>query len=261
MRRISLLFMIIICLFPIITYAASDQAGWEKLDQISDTALQLAKNERFEEAKEVLTYFSKEFLKLHAREQLKSADELRAITITHEGALKTLTASTLPTEERIDKVIQFRLVVDAIHSTHQPLWSEMKEPIMEAFQQLKQTVERGEQQAFETSLQQFLNQYEIIEPSVKIDVEPEWAKQVDIDLQRLQTPQFRQLSQDEQMKQLNDMEQHLQEVFDHVKKDEADSSLLWVMISTGSIIILTLTYVGWRKYRGEKEKNRTHEQE
>ncbi|MEH7255788.1 sporulation protein YpjB, partial [Neobacillus niacini] len=31
------------------------------------------------------------------------------------------------------------------------------------------------------------------------------------------------------------------------------------IISTGSIIILTLSYVGWRKYQGEKNmrKNRT----
>ena len=36
-------------------------------------------------------------------------------------------------------------------------------------------------------------------------------------------------------------------------EDEADPSLWWVIISTGSIIILTLSYVGWRKYQGEKE--------
>ena len=45
------------------------------------------------------------------------------------------------------------------------------------------------------------------------------------------------------------------------KKDEADPSLIWVIISTGGMIVLTLSYVGWRKYRGEKEKNRTHENE
>lgn len=36
-------------------------------------------------------------------------------------------------------------------------------------------------------------------------------------------------------------------------EDEADPSLWWVIISTGSIIIATLSYVGWRKYNGDKE--------
>ncbi|MEN2454698.1 sporulation protein YpjB, partial [Bacillus sp. JR_15] len=42
--------------------------------------------------------------------------------------------------------------------------------------------------------------------------------------------------------------------FSLVDQDEADPSLLWVILTTGSIILLTLTYVGFRKYRAEKEK-------
>ncbi|MCZ0754464.1 sporulation protein YpjB [Anoxybacillus sp. J5B_2022] len=29
----------------------------------------------------------------------------------------------------------------------------------------------------------------------------------------------------------------------------------------GGIIVATLTYVGWRKYRGEKQKARSHEKQ
>jgi sporulation protein YpjB len=36
-------------------------------------------------------------------------------------------------------------------------------------------------------------------------------------------------------------------------QDQADPSLWWVIISTGSIIIMTLSYVGWRKYKGDKD--------
>jgi sporulation protein YpjB len=262
MRRTWLLLMIIFgYLFPSVAYAETNNDGWRRLDEISDEALQLAKNKRFEEAKEVLDYFSNEFLKLNARERLKSMDELRAITVTHENALKTVTASALPAEERIDKVEQFRLVIDAVHSNYQPLWTQMEHTIMEAFHHVEDAVKKGDPHRFQVSLQQFLNKYEIIEPSVKIDVEPDWVKKVDADVELLQTPQFQQLSQENQQKQLKQMEENLRALFDHVKKDEADPSLLWVMISTGGIIILTLTYVGWRKYRGEKEKSRSHEKE
>ncbi|GLH65206.1 sporulation protein YpjB [Parageobacillus sp. G301] len=262
MKRIWLFaFITLICLFPLHNYAAENDGCWKKLDQISDQALQLAKNGRFEEAKEVLTYFSDQFFQMNARDRLKTADELRAITITHENALKTVTASSLPEEERIDKVTQFRLVVDAIHSTHQPLWSEMETTVMGSFDQLEKAVEQGKEEAFAASLRQFLNHYELIEPSVKIDVQPEEAKKIDKEIEMLQTPAFQQLSQEDQQKHLKNMRADLQTLFDGVKKDEADPSLIWVIISTGGMIVLTLSYVGWRKYRGEKEKNRTHENE
>ncbi|RAK22141.1 sporulation protein YpjB [Anoxybacillus vitaminiphilus] len=259
-RKTFIFIMIFMMLFP---YVVSSQTtdDWKKLDQISDEALRLAKNKRFEEAKQVLTHFSEEFFKLNARERLKSMDELYVVTITHESALKTVTAATLPAEERVEDVTRFRLVIDAIRSDHQPLWSEMEHSIMAAFYRMKKAVENRNMQAFQSSFQLFLNQYEMIEPSVKIDVAPERFKRVAANIELLEAPAFSRLSPDSQLKQLLQMEQDLQALFDGVKKDEADPSLWWVIISTGSIIILTLSYVGWRKYRGEKEKNKLHEKE
>jgi sporulation protein YpjB len=50
------------------------------------------------------------------------------------------------------------------------------------------------------------------------------------------------------------MEEELKALFERVKEDEADPSLLWVMISTGSVILLSLSYAGFRKYRAEKAR-------
>ena len=56
--------------------------------------------------------------------------------------------------------------------------------------------------------------------------------------------------------ELEALEAELQLLFDEMTEDEADPSLWWVIISTGSIIILTLSYVGWRKYKGDQEKEK-----
>jgi sporulation protein YpjB len=262
MKRIWLLALIVlVCLFPSLNDAAEQDGGWKKLDHISDQALRLAKDGQFEEAKEVLLYFSEQFFATNARDRLKSADELRAVTVTHENALKTIAASSLPAEEKIDKLTQFRLVVDAIHSNHQPLWSEMESTVMETFDQLEKAVDQEKDESFAASLRNFLNHYELIEPSVKIDVPVEEAKKIDKDIEMLQAPAFRQLSLEEKHERLKQMREDLQSLFDDVRKDEADPSLIWVMISTGGIIILTLSYVGWRKYQGEKEKSRTRQKE
>jgi sporulation protein YpjB len=260
MKRIWLLaLLMLVCLFPSLNYAAEQDGGWKKLDQISDQALQLAKNGQFEEAKEVLLYFSKQFFATNARDRLKSADELRAVTITHENALKAVAASSLPAEEKIDKITQFRLVVDAIHSAHQPLWSEMESTVMNAFHQLENAVDQQREEAFAASLRNFLDRYALIEPSVKIDVPAEQAKKIDNEIEMLQTPVFQHLSLVEKHERLKQMRADLRSLFEGAKKDEADPSLIWVMISTGGIIVLTLSYVGWRKYQGEKEKSRTRQ--
>lgn len=261
MRRIVMLWMVIIFLFPAAAYATHHEGSWQRLDKISDEALQLAKNKRFQEAKEVLDYFSNEFLKLNARDRLHSMDELRAITVTHEKAVKTVTASTLPAEARIDQVAQFRLVIDAIRSDYQPLWTEMEQAVMGAFQQMEDAVKKGDKNQFPTALAKFLHEYEIIEPSVKIDVAPERAKKVDADITNLQAEQFQALPQAKQIEVLAQTKADVEALFADVKKDEADPSLWWVMISTGGIIVATLTYVGFRKYRGEKQKTHAREKE
>jgi len=260
MNLIRIITIIMVLLYPS-TILAEINDEWKKLDKISNEALQLAKNERFEEAKQILTQFSEEFLKLNAREKLKSMDELQVITLTHESAMKTLTTTALPAEERVDSVTKFRLVIDAVHSNYQPMWSEMEEVIMETFYRMREAVEVEDEKTFRVSLEQFLDKYDTIEPSVKIDVSPERYKRVDADIELLENLKFSQLSQEAKLKQLDQMEFNLKSLFADVKGDEADSSLWWVMITTGSIIVLTLSYVGWRKYQGEKEEYRSREKE
>lgn len=260
MKLIRIITIIMVLLYPS-TILAEINDEWKKLDKISNEALQLAKNERFEEAKQILTQFSEEFLKLNAREKLKSMDELQVITLTHESAMKTLTTTALPAEERVDSVTKFRLVIDAVHSNYQPMWSEMEEVIMETFYRMREAVEVEDEKTFRVSLEQFLDKYDTIEPSVKIDVSPERYKRVDADIELLENLKFSQLSQEAKLKQLDQMEFNLKSLFADVKGDEADSSLWWVMITTGSIIVLTLSYVGWRKYQGEKKEYRSREKE
>ncbi len=58
--------------------------------------------------------------------------------------------------------------------------------------------------------------------------------------------------------QLSIIKGDLQKIFQTVKKDGVDTSLIWFMTITGGIILFTLTYVGWRKYKGEKTKRKSN---
>jgi sporulation protein YpjB len=87
-----------------------------------------------------------------------------------------------------------------------------------------------------------------------MDIDSEQLKRMDAHRSVVEDAIFTQIPVESQVNQLALMEEELQNLFNRVKEDDADPSLLWVMISTGSIIFLSLSYTGWRKYRGEKDK-------
>jgi sporulation protein YpjB len=246
---------IFLAIFMIIPFyvSAEKMSPLTELDQISDDALQMVKLNRYEDAKKLLDYFSKQFLTLTGNGQQFSMDELRIMTISHNEALEAVTNVSMDPPERINRMTKFRLVIDAVSSTHQPLWAEMKEPILSAFQQVQDSAISGDNIAFHESFNSFLALYEMVYPSMKIDIAPDRVQQLDARVNFIDEYRPQVLSQGTSQKELQALELDLESIFDEMTEDEADPSLWWVMISTGSIIIMTLSYVGWKKYKGDKE--------
>ncbi|MFT4413076.1 sporulation protein YpjB [Fredinandcohnia humi] len=247
----------IVFIYPLSIFAASNEESWDKLDQISDEALQMVKQERYKDAKQLLSHFSNEFLALNQQDKGYTLEELRVITVTHNSALKAVTSTSLNFEERIKRVTQFRLVIDAVRTEHQPMWTEMEDSIMTTFSQMRTNIENGDQDTFNQQLSIFLSKYEMIHPSLKVDLPAEEVQQLDSHVTFLDHYRDQDLKKATRLQQLEQMEMDLRDLFERMTEDDADPSLIWVMIVTGSAIILTLTYVGWRKYKGDKHKRQT----
>jgi sporulation protein YpjB len=186
-------------------------------------------------------------------------DELRIVTVSHDEAMEAAVNSSMEYEERVTKMTKFRLVVDAISTSHQPLWIEMKESILTAFQQAKEAANSGDSAHFHTNFNTFLSLYNVIYPSMKIDVSVENIQKLDARINYIDEYRSEVVNNMKSQQELEGLETDLKDLFENMDEDEADPSLWWVIISTGSIIILTLSYVGWRKFQAEKEmrKNRS----
>ncbi|MDQ0228773.1 sporulation protein YpjB [Metabacillus malikii] len=233
---------------------AEDTYDWESLNEISNTALQLAKQERYSESAQLLDYFSMKFEDIPINNESISIDHYRTMSNTLDDAKKKVLDEKASTEEKVRTLTKFRLVVDAMVSEHQPLWGSMESTIMETFSQIKTDVQEGDVQSFQHDWNQFLMLYEIIYPSIQVDLDIHRIKQMDAHISVVEDRLFNEISETSKVKHLTIMETELKELFERVKEDEADPSLIWVMISTGSIILLSLSYSGWRKYKGEREK-------
>jgi sporulation protein YpjB len=255
-----LLIAIIFLLTPI-TVNAEVQAPIEKLDHISDEALQMMKYHRYDDSKKLLDYFSEQFTSISSSEHPFTTDQLRIISVSHDEALEAAVSSSMEYEERITRLTKFRLVVDAITTSHQPLWIEMKEQIMTSFHQAREAATTGDSADFHTNFNTFLSLYNIIYPSMKIDVSAENIQKLDARINFIDEYRSEVVNNVKSQKELEGLESDLNNLFDNMDEDEADPSLWWVIISTGSIIISTLSYVGWKKYQGDKEmrKNRSRD--
>lgn len=253
MKLLSAILLSFCLFFQTTTVHTETKSSLTELDQLADEALQMTKFTRHEEAKRLLEQFAHLFSEHGVHDKTFSMDELRVLTVTHHEALKAVTSIDLDQEERIRHVTTFRLAMDAVVSTHQPLWAEMESPILEAFSQVKNAALEGDRHRYEQKLNTFLSTYTIIQPSLKIDLPIERLQKLDAKITYID--QYRkEISHKEWSSQLDELEDDLKKLFSNVDEDEADPSIWWVITMTGSMIVLTLSYVSWRKYKGQKQK-------
>ncbi|MDY7222247.1 sporulation protein YpjB [Halalkalibacterium halodurans] len=251
---------LVLFLSPVhLMYGESDsQDTWKELNRTSDQVLQLVKQEKLEEAKQLLDYFQTQFVKADYDDRKLSMTSLRTVTTSYERANQAVTATNMGLDERIRHVTEFRLVVDAIVSEHHPLWLHSETSIMHALTRMKEAIQTEDHQGFQHRLNEFLNHYQMIRPSLTITLEPAHLQQVESQVSYMEN--FRmERSADEVENHLNLMEETFTALFAQVKEDSADPSLLWVMFTIGGMIIASLSYAGWRKYKGEKRKVKVKE--
>ncbi|WP_223702025.1 sporulation protein YpjB [Sutcliffiella deserti] len=252
-KKIFVIFLLLLLIFPLSFYAHSHTDRHPlRLNNITDDALQLAKNEKYVEANNLLEIFFEEFSKVMLTERDIPMDQIQLITIVHNQSVEAITDDALPHEGKVRAMTRFRLVVDAFTSEHQPIWTEMEVPLLTTFHQLKDTIEMRDSDSYHNSYHRLLLHYDLIHPSLRMDVKPETIRKVDAHIEYLSENQNELLSM-QSMDQLAVMEADFKSLFENLKEDEADPSLIWVMISTGSIIFFTLSYVGWRKYEADRK--------
>jgi sporulation protein YpjB len=255
--------MLLFCVFFLMPVIVNGEqlTPISKLDDISDEALQMVKFQRYDDAKKLLDYFSDQFTTITEKERPLTTDEVRIVTVSRDEAMEAAVSSNMNYQERISRLTKFRLVIDAVTTKQRPLWTEMEDKVLTAFNQAKDAARNGDRSGFNTSFNSFLSLYNMIYPSMKIDVPVENIQKLDTKINFIDEYRSEFAADTKKMAELDGLEADLKKLFADMDKDQSDPSLWWVIISTGSIIIMTLSYVGWRKYQADHtvKKDRSHE--
>lgn len=255
MRRRTILFLVIIFIFiPVSTgFAKTEQLA--TLDSLADNALQLVKVGRIDDAKKVVEQIGA-ILQEDDDVGSVSADEWRMIHLTYREVSEMFAQDEVAIEPLQENLTKFRLVVDAAMTDYDPLWLGMESFVSDTVEAAIAAYHSGDQVEFKNQLNTFFHIYDLLYPSIVIDVPVEKVQRVDAYVQYVKTNTDYLLTNDEAVVELVALEEEVRSLFDDTEEDEADPSLWWVIITTGGIIVATLSYAGFRKYIGEKEKKR-----
>ena len=254
MRRSIIL--LIVCVWFFVPFQ-SGQAQTEVLDTIdryAHDALQLAKLGRIEDARRIIEQIG---MNLDSDRELSlSADEWRILMLSYQEVNMILDQDALDEKRIVQELTKFRLVVDAITTDYHPLWLDMEPIVIDTVDGAVEAFHAGDVETFRTQMDAFFATYELLYPSLVIDVPFEKVQRVDSHIQYVKMNVEKMLTSDRASNELALLQDEVRTLFTDTEEDEADPSLWWVIITTGGIIVTTLSYVGYRKYRGEKEKKR-----
>ena len=220
------------------------------INELADEALNFAKTNRFDEAKNIIQTIN-DILNSH---YILTADESRILQSSFNEVIRSLDHDSINEEHVLRNLTKYRLVVDAVFSEHMPLWGEMEDSVLTAFQTLKDAYHIKDNDLFIHELKGFLSIYDLIYTSIVLDVPIEKVQKIDAQIQYLEQNAQQIFISENGIETMEAIQMDLENLFEGTEEDEADPSLWWVIISTGGIIVLTLTYVGWRKYKAEKER-------
>ncbi|WP_157967828.1 sporulation protein YpjB [Paraliobacillus sp. X-1268] len=164
--------------------------------------------------------------------------------LIHEN-LEIVNDTSIGRVEKLHTAMSLVIALDALEHNQQPIWVKTKES-------LHQTVESvlAEGLASDSKRKEIISQWEIIQPTLSIMLEEEDYYELVSSYNRLYD-----------VRSETNMEP-FQVVFRQAElmditipaQQSAYLSFYWIILIVGGVIILTLTYVAWRKYKGQKKK-------
>lgn len=246
-KKASCLILIFILFHASTIFAAESEQNWNKLNELAEQVLQLGKQNKYEEARKIIANFSTDFLK-HISEKNLTLTEIKTVITVYEQANEALTSVKMSDEERLNKLLQFRLTINAVTNEHQPLWLDAKHLVLDPLQKATEAIRKNEPNQFQIHLNEFFTNYEIIRPSLVISLPDHEYERYNSYIKYLENNRHNINSE-----QLITIKNEFQSLFEN-KYSSAEPELIGLIYTIGGMIAATLIYVGWRKYRGEKRK-------
>jgi len=225
---------------------------WSELNHKSDTILQYVKQQHYEDAADLLDRFADTFLQIDREKHNLTMGELKVITSTYDEAVHAVRSTSLSHRERVLHVYRLRLLTDVYVTSQEPLWHQLREPILDSLNELN-TSKQGTTEVSQKKVNDFISYYDTVKPAWSVSLPPNRIQKVDSQIQYIHHMIESSATQQEWDQHIERLENELIAIFSGEQGDElSDPSLYWLIITISSAIFSSLSYVGWKKYRAHK---------
>ncbi|GGL47260.1 sporulation protein YpjB [Sporolactobacillus putidus] len=223
----------------------------QELNNLSDRIFQYADANQEDAAKNLLSEFDRTW----STSETAYPDEDGRIVGTVALRLKILLDSGGNSSEIRDAAIALRLCVDALTTSGSPLWKAMRSQVLGPIKGMQTSLKNQDYPGFQAELNQFLDSYALIYPSMMIDGNPEGVIVVNKSVNAFADQRMSTIQDKMRIQQLTLIEKELAGVFDRSPASTIDS-LSPLILAVGSFLLFVLIYVSLRKYFGERFKRR-----
>ncbi|WP_202079981.1 sporulation protein YpjB [Caldalkalibacillus salinus] len=230
---------------------------WQQLNTYIKEAQALAEKKEYGAAKQVLEQLERAFINIDMGQYVNRVEQVDILTNTIIQAKQALTRLEPRTEEINQNLLRLRLTFDAVSHQKQPLWLSFYPMVVQTIEELKDALAQDNRDTFYQKVNTLATQFEIVRPALVISHDVGVVEQLDSEVTFLTSDRSeRWQNKDHTLSFLEGMMSHVKEAF-FQNKEGGLESLVLVLLLIGSVICSVLSYVAWRKYKGEMEEKKT----
>ncbi|MRG86387.1 sporulation protein YpjB [Salinibacillus xinjiangensis] len=212
------------------------------------TVLELTEAKKYNAAKEKLNQIVVALDTGHLSVSKQKLDYVYDIT---HNTIRHLESDIQNDELKMDKVLSFVLMMESVQNPNSQMVSAWEDRLTE---QIQVGLE-SETTELKSEFSKTMDFYSVIYPAWKAKQSTELWEELDEQFINLNNVN----NEEDMLNALHVMQKtvdQLQTEQPTDSKEDDDASFGWLIISVGGVIVFTLMYVGWRKYKGEKKQEK-----
>lgn len=243
-NRLVITFLMMGIIWGIGTQLSNNLVSADHLDSIGSTLYQYERyveEERYDNAKSLLSTHRDDIIELFETKEKVLANDLIDLLDTNIAVVNDNSFNHWFKSKQAQSLV---LAVDSINNPNDPIWLRWKKDLEQSL-----STYLSSQSATPAQMQQLVTQWEIMSPALKISLEEDQYNKIASSYKQINvngnfegnTEQLETVFRQTQMLDINNS-----------SDSRAAINFIWMISVVGGFITVTLSYVAWKKYKGEK---------
>ncbi|WP_018922271.1 sporulation protein YpjB [Salsuginibacillus kocurii] len=214
--------------------------------------IELAERERWAEAKDVLDSIERMLPAIDYEEEELTVQDIHVLLEAYEAAAASLASAQQAPENRMQGLLKFQLALDAVINENHPLFQRLAGPFQERLEGFVQSSSMNKEEA-QAQFNELKNEFEVIRPALYLQHSETVRSRIDslwvaVDRGMREGKEFHELP-------LQELVDELDQAFSNEEERRSiDPTLIGIMIFVSTVLVVSLSYAGWKKYKAERRR-------